>query len=112
MEHNGIKESDYGTGQKKLGLYLVGVISCSILTLLSFWVVMSKMFSKTEVLILIFSAACIQFLVQVFCFLRFSTKTEQGKTNVMSFIFTGVVLTSIIVGSLWIMWNLNYYMMH
>ncbi|KTD78774.1 cytochrome o ubiquinol oxidase subunit IV [Legionella waltersii] len=112
MEHHGITAPDYGTGQKKLGLYLVGFISCSLLTLLSFWVVMSHIFSKTEVLILIFSSACIQFLVQVLCFLRLSTQTEQGKTNVMSFLFTGVILTSIIVGSLWIMWNLNYYMMH
>ncbi|HHT0594890.1 TPA: cytochrome o ubiquinol oxidase subunit IV [Legionella anisa] len=112
MENHEIKAPDYGTGQKKLGLYLVGFISCSLLTLLSFWVVMSHIFSKTEVLTLIFSSACIQFLVQVICFLRLSTQTEQGKTNVMSFLFTGVILTSIIIGSLWIMWNLNYYMIH
>lgn len=112
MEHHRIKAPDYGTGKKKLGLYLIGFISCCLLTLLSFWVVMSHIFSKKEVLIFIFSSACIQFLVQVICFLRLSTQTEQGKTNVMSFLFTGVILTSIIVGSLWIMWNLNYYMMH
>ncbi|HBD7058725.1 TPA: cytochrome o ubiquinol oxidase subunit IV [Legionella pneumophila] len=112
MEHHGIKEPDYGTGQKKVGLYLVGFISCSFLTLLSFWVVMSHIFSKTEVLTLIFSSACIQFLVQVICFLRLSTQTQQGRTNVMTFLFTGVILTSIILGSLWIMWNLNYYMVH
>lgn len=112
MENHGIKAPDYGTAPKKMGLYLVGFISCSLLTLLSFWVVMSHIFSKTEVLALIFSSACIQFLVQVICFLRLSTQTEQGKTNVMSLLFTGVILTSIIIGSLWIMWNLNYYMMH
>jgi cytochrome o ubiquinol oxidase operon protein cyoD len=112
MEHHGMKEPDYGTGQKKPGMYLVGFISCAILTLLSFWVVMSQSFSKLEVLTLIFSSACIQFLVQVIFFLQMTSKTEQGRTNIMTFLFTGVVLTSIIVGSLWIMWNLNYYMMH
>ena len=104
MEHHGTNAPDYGTGKKKLGLYVVGLASCSFLTLLSFWAVMSHMFSKIEVLTLI--------LVQVICFLRLSTQTEQGKTNVMTFLFTGVILTSIIVGSLWIMWNLNYYMIH
>jgi cytochrome o ubiquinol oxidase operon protein cyoD len=112
MEHHGMKESDYGTGQKKLGLYLVGFISCSILTLLSFWAAMSQRFSKLEVLALIFSSAGIQFLVQVIFFLRLTTQTEQGRTNIMTFLFTGVILISIILGSLWIMWNLNYYMMH
>ncbi len=112
MEHHGMKEPDYGTGQKKLGTYLVGFISCAILTLLSFGAVMSQRFSKLEVLALIFSSACIQFLMQVIFFLRLTTQTEQGRTNIMTFLFTGVVLTSIILGSLWIMWNLNYYMMH
>lgn len=107
-----MKESDYGTGPKKLGLYLVGFISCSILTLLSFEAVMSQRFSKLEVLALIFSSACMQFLVQVIFFLRLTTQTEQGRTNIMTFLFTVVILISIILGSLWIMWNLNYYMMH
>jgi cytochrome o ubiquinol oxidase operon protein cyoD len=112
MDHHGMREPDYGTGSKKLGMYLVGFISCAILTLLSFWGVMSQRFSKLEILVLIFSSACIQFLVQVIFFLRLTSQTEQGRTNIMTFLFTGVVLTSIIIGSLWIMWNLNYYMMH
>jgi cytochrome o ubiquinol oxidase operon protein cyoD len=112
MGHHGMSETDYGTGQKKLGIYLIGFISCTVLTLFSFWSVMSQRFSKLEVLVLILSSACIQFLVQVVFFLRLTTQTEQGRTNIMSFLFTGVILISIIVGSLWIMWNLNYYMMH
>jgi cytochrome o ubiquinol oxidase operon protein cyoD len=112
MDHHGMKEPDYGTGPKKLVTYLVGFISCAILTLFSFWGVMSQRFSKLEVLALIFSSACLQFLVQVIFFLRLTTQTEQGRTNIMTFLFTGVVLISIILGSLWIMWNLNYYMMH
>lgn len=111
MTHHDISQPDYGTGQKKLGMYVVGIISCSILTLISFWVVMSGQLSRAEIFTVIYSSAVIQFLVQLICFLRLNTQTEQGKTNVMSLIFTGVILISIIVGSLWIMWNLNYYMM-
>jgi cytochrome o ubiquinol oxidase subunit IV len=112
MNHHDIVQSDYGTGQKKLGLYLIGVISCAVLTLIAFWAVMYDMFSKVEVIIIIFSAACIQFLVQVICFLRLTTQTPQGLTNIMTFLFTGVILLSIVIGSLWIMWNLNYYTTH
>jgi len=112
MEHHKINMPDYGTGQKKLGMYLVGFISCTLLTLFSFWTVISQRFSKLEILALIFASAGIQFLVQVIFFLRLSTQTEQGRINIMTLLFTGVILISIILGSLWIMWNLNYYMMH
>ena len=107
-----VDKVDYGTGQKKLGVYLIGVISCAILTLISFWVVMSSGLAKWQVFTIIYSSACIQFIVQLICFLRLNTQTEQGRMNVMSIVFTGVILTSIIIGSLWIMWNLNYNMMH
>jgi cytochrome o ubiquinol oxidase operon protein cyoD len=112
MGNHGMNAPDYGTGQKKLGLYWLGFISCVLLTMLSFWAVIAHQFSKTQLMVLIFSSAGIQFLVQVICFLRLTTQTAQGKTNVMTLLFTGVILASIIIGSLWIMWNLNYYMMH
>lgn len=112
MNHHDVSQPDYGTGQKKLGIYVFGFISCSILTLISFWAVMSEKFAKNDVLIIIFIAAIIQFIVQVVCFLRLNTQTEQGRMNVMSLLFTGVILVAVIAGSLWIMWNLAYFMAH
>lgn len=112
MEHQDNNEPDYGTGKKKLGVYVIGFITCSLLTVFSFWSVQSQKFSKFETLMLILSSAGIQLLVQVVFFLRLTTKTKQGKTNIMSFLFTCVVLVAIMLGSLWIMGNLNYYMMH
>lgn len=112
MDHHEIDQSDYGTGQKTLGVYVIGIISCSILTLISFWAVMSSQLTKGEIFAVIYSSAIIQFLVQLICFLRLNTQTEQGRTNVVSIVFTGVILMSVVLGSLWIMWNLNYNMMH
>lgn len=105
-------QPDYGTGQKKLSVYVLGVVLCAALTLLAFWAVMSHSFTRGQTFAIIYSAACVQFLVQLICFLRLNTQTEAGRTNVMSFVFTGVILTAIIAGSLWIMWNLNYFMMN
>lgn len=112
MNHHESAQPDYGTGPKNLPIYLVGLVSCSILTLLSFWVVITNQYSKWETFTIIYTSACIQFLVQLICFLRLNIQTMQGRTNVMSLLFTGVILTSIIVGSLWIMWNLGYNMIH
>ena len=112
MDHHEVGQTDYGTGQKKLGIYIIGAISCSILTLVAFWTVMSGKFVKWETFTIIYFAACLQFIVQLICFLRLNTETEQGRTNVMSLVFTAVILISIIIGSLWIMRNLAYNMMH
>lgn len=103
---------DFGTGKKNLGIYVVGFIICSILTLIAFGSVMTSQFSRPLLFFIIFSAACIQFFVQLVCFLRLNVETVQGKINVMSFVFTAVILIGIIMGSLWIMWNCNYYMSH
>ena len=105
-------QPDFGTGKKKLGIYVIGLIACIILTLIAFGSVMADQFPRLPILIIIFTAAAMQFLVQLVCFLRLNTKTEQGQLNVMSFIFTGLILLCIIIGSLWIMWNCNYYMTH
>lgn len=112
MDGHQIHEPDYGAAQKKFSLYLIGFIFCVILTLLSFGAVMSQSLTKLQIYAVIFSSAAIQFLVQVIFFLRLTTATEQGRTNVMTLLFTGVILVSILVGSLWIMWNLSYYMAH
>lgn len=112
MSQHEVPQPDYGTGQKKLGIYFIGFVSCTLLTLFSFWVVMTAKFSRLEAFALIYSSAIIQFFAQLICFLRLNTQTEQGKNNVLAFVFTSVILVTIIIGSLWIMWNLNYYMMN
>ena len=109
-QHDGVAV-DYGTGEKNLSVYLIGLCLCVVLTSLSFWMVMSQVYAKAAVFAVIYLSAVLQFFVQVICFLRLHIKTEQGRVNVMSLIFTGVILTSIVAGSLWIMWNLNYHMM-
>lgn len=105
-------EADFGTGEKKLGIYVLGFTLCSILTLIAFFTVMANTLPKWAAYSIIYPAALIQFLVQVICFLRLNTQTEQGRINVMSIIFTIIILGTIVVGSLWIMWSLQYNMMH
>ncbi len=112
MEDHDMTQPDYGTGQKKLSVYVGGVIACIVLTLIAFSAVMHGTFSKLQTFIIIYAAACAQFLVQLICFLRLNTQTEQGRINVMAFVFTGIILMCVIAGSLWIMWSLNFYMVH
>lgn len=103
---------DFGTSPKSLSVYVVGIILCVILTLIPFGVVMHGGLAHGQKFAVIMVSAILQFLVQVYCFLRLNVQTIQGKMNTMSFIFTIVVLVVIIGGSLWIMSHLNYNMMH
>lgn len=110
-EHHDI-QPDYGTGQKRLSIYLTGVVLCVVLTLISFWTVLGNQLSRGQILTVIYLSAIAQFFVQLICFLRVNTQTHQGRVNVMTLVFTGVVLLTVVAGSLWIMWNLNYYMVN
>lgn len=104
--------ADYGTGKKSLATYTFGVVLCIILTIIPFAVVMANSFSHSVTYTVLAISALAQFLVQVICFLRLNVATPQAKMNVMSFIFAIVVLGTIVGCSLWIMWHLNYNMMH
>jgi len=110
MQRLELSQPDYGTARKKLGIYLIGLLICTILTLMAFEIAQHPHFSRGLNLLFIYMAAFAQFLVQVICFLRLTTETEQGVNNILSFIFTIVILITIIAGSWWIMWSLNYYM--
>jgi cytochrome o ubiquinol oxidase operon protein cyoD len=90
--------------------YLVGFVLSVILTAIPFWLVMSGAAAPgwTAALVVIFAVA--QIIVHTVCFLHVNTSGEGGWT-LLSYVFTGVILTITIAGSLWIMYHLNTNMM-
>ena len=110
--HNAIDQpSDFGTGQKTLKIYLIGLVFCVALTLIAFYVAMNPSSSLPITIAVIYLAATAQFFIQVICFLRLNFKTRQGKINIAAFAYTGLILLCILAGSLWIMFNLHYNML-
>jgi cytochrome o ubiquinol oxidase operon protein cyoD len=55
-------------------------------------------------------AAVVQVLVHLYYFLHLSTSTDQ-RWNLVAIVFSAVIILIVVVGSIWIMWNLNYNMM-
>lgn len=104
-------EQIYGTGKKKLSIYIIGMLLCVVLTLVPFMALMYDVLSDDVKSGIIFVSAILQFLVQVVCFLRLNAQNEQSKMNLMSFIFTLVVLIVLVAGSVWIMKSLHCNMM-
>ncbi len=103
---------DYGAGAKTLPMYVSGLIGCIILTLIPYFAVKYAGHNKISALEIIFICGLIQFMVQLLCFIRLNTSTKQSVINVMSFVMTLIIVFILVAGSLWIMVNLDYNMMH
>jgi len=96
---------------KTLRAYVTGLVLCVILTLAAFGIIDKRMFSESTLYIAVSVLAVIQLFVQSICFLRLNASPE-GRWNLMPFLFAIFIVTIIVTGTLWIMYNLNYNMMH
>lgn len=103
--------SNFGMGRKTLKAYLMGLGLSIIFTLISFGIVEDHSLSNRTIFTILTFSAIAQFIAQVVYFLRMNVSPE-GRWNSMSFIFALVIVAVLVFGSLWIMVNLNYNMMH
>ena len=99
-----------GMSRGTLTSYLTGFVLALILTAIPFGFVMSSAFSPAATIFAIFSAGVVQILVHLHYFLHLDTSSA-ARWNVLALMFTLLILTLFVGGSLWIMWTLNYRMM-
>lgn len=104
VEH---QHSNHGT----LKSYIIGFALSIILTLMSFGCVMSGAVPHHLILPGIMVLCVAQILVQLVFFLHLSAKPGQ-RNNLSIGVFTLLIIAIIVVGSLWVMHNMNTYMMH
>ena len=91
--------------------YMTGFVLAVILTAITFWIVMGKVFDKpgtTALVILAF--AVVQIVVHMVYFLHMDAKSEGG-WNMLALIFTLVLVVITLAGSLWVMYHMNTNMM-
>lgn len=99
------------TQQKSLSAYLLGFFLCVIFTICAFGLVMFKPISGIALTGLLASLAIAQLITQCICFLGLNN-TSEGKWHSLSFLFALLIISILVAGSLWIMYNLDYNMMH
>jgi cytochrome o ubiquinol oxidase operon protein cyoD len=104
-------EINYGTSPKTLFSYVVGFFLCIILTAIPFLAVYDGAAPIHWLYFIVIVCAILQLIVQTVCFLRLNFNKD-GLENSLSFIFVIFVTLILIGGSMWIMWHLNYNMMH
>lgn len=89
--------------------YIIGFLLSLGLTLLAYAIVTLKLLDSWAVGVLLVLAVA-QMVVQLVYFLHLGEEVGP-RLKLLSFVFMGVILLIIVVGSLWIMNHLNYNMM-
>ena len=91
--------------------YLIGFALSAVLTAIPFGLVMTGVLADAQSTALaIMALAFVQIVVHTVCFLHVNTRGEGGWT-LLALMFTAVMVTIVISGSLWIMYHLNANMM-
>ena len=101
-----------GASHGSLRSYGLGFVLSLILTLLPFALVMYPELGlgRNVVLYAILGLALLQILVQLVFFLHMNRHSDEG-WNLLSFVFTVLIIAILVVGSMWIMFHLNHNMM-
>jgi cytochrome o ubiquinol oxidase operon protein cyoD len=91
--------------------YVIGFVLSVILTAIPFWLVMAHVFkSPTVTAFSVMALAGLQIVVHMIYFLHMTPKAEGG-WNMLALIFTLVLVTIALSGSMWVMYHLNNNMM-
>jgi cytochrome o ubiquinol oxidase operon protein cyoD len=93
-----------------LASYATGFVLSVVFTLAAYLLVTKHLLSGWGIVGAILALGIIQLLVQLLFFLHLSRESKP-RWNLTIFVFMSIVLLIIVIGSLWIMHNLNYNMM-
>lgn len=108
--HSGHHQHEEGPHASFSG-YMIGFLASVFLTAIPFWLVMGGVFeSKATTSLIILAFAAVQIVVHMVYFLHMNFHSEGG-WNMLSLLFTAVLLFITLFGSLWVMYNMNVNMM-
>lgn len=90
--------------------YNLGFVLSAIFTVIPFMLVMNPVLSRPATLLTLIVFAVAQLIVQLVLFLHMSRSSEEG-WNLISFVFTLLILLIIVALSVWIIWSMHFNMM-
>ena len=90
--------------------YASGFVLAIVLTAIPFGLVIYGALSRPAVIAVIISAAVVQVIVHLHYFLHVNA-SSRARWNVLALLFTILIMTLIVGGSIWIMSHLDYRLM-
>lgn len=95
--------------KKMIARYIIGFLSALALTGAAFLIASQDNTDPWLAALIILGLAFVQTVVQVYYFLHLGEESKP-RWKTYSILFTVLIMVIIVVGSLWIMFNLNYNM--
>lgn len=89
---------------------IIGFVLSVIFTCALFFIGQGCLIKGVSLLVWTLGLSCIAACIQLFFFLHLGLENKPH-WNLITFLFTLLILVVIVLGSLWIMYNLNYNMM-
>ena len=90
--------------------YVYGLLLSVLLTMTSYILVSKHILTGITLAATITGLGLIQMVVQLICFL-YLNKEHKPRLNLLMFLFSALVVAILVLGSLWIMYTLNYRIM-
>ena len=109
MHHDKVLKSSENT-HGTLSSYVTGFALSVVFTLVAYVLVVQHILEGKALMAAIVGLAIVQLLVQLFFFLHLH-KESKPRWNLVVFLFMLLILLIVVIGSLWIMHNLDYNMM-
>ena len=100
-------DSQGGTG--RWPIYTIGFVLAVMLTAASFAMATSHLLTPASLVAAVIVLAIAQMLVHLIFFLHITTAPAH-KTNILAIVLTLLIITLVVIGSLWIMSQLNHHM--
>ena len=97
-------------GAGRWPIYTIGYVLAVILTVASFAMATTHLLTPASLVAALFVLAVGQMLVHLIFFLHITTAPAH-KTNILAIVLTLLIITLVVIGSLWIMSQLNQHMM-
>lgn len=89
--------------------YIFGFLFSILLTIVPYLLVVNHRLAGWTLVGVLIAVALAQMIVQLFFFLHLGNE-RRPRWNLMVFLFMALVVLIVVIGSLWIMNNLNYHM--
>lgn len=96
------QHTEQSQGHGTLKSYILGFVLSIVLTIIPLVAVLNNMFNKQATIIVILVTAVLQLFVQLLFFMHLREE-EKPRYNLISLIFAGFLLLTIVIGSIWIM---------
>ena len=99
-----------GASRGSIKSYATGFVLAVVLTVIPFGLVIYGGLSRPAVIDVIIGAAVVQVLVHLHYFLHVNASSK-ARWNILALLFTTLIMTLIVGGSIWIMSHLHYRLM-